>query len=179
MSQLPPPPDDAARGGGAPSDPAGGYGGPSGQWGTAGGNDAAWSQQPAGGPPAGYRRGLSPSQERTWGMATHLSALVMFLGLPSLLGPLVVWLIKKDESPFVDDQGKESLNFNLSVFLYSILGGILMVVIGIVTLGLGLIVLAPVALVAAIAWLVLTVVAAVRAADGQAYRYPLTIRFIK
>lgn len=175
MSQLPPPPDDAARGGGAPSDPDAGYGSASGQWAAAGADDAGWGQQP----PAGYRTPLSPSQERTWGMAAHLSALVMFVGLPSLLGPLVVWLVKKDESAFVDDQGKESLNFNLSIFLYSVVAGILMVIIGIVTLGLGLIVLVPLVLVAAVAWLVLTIVAAVRAADGQAYRYPLTIRFVK
>lgn len=112
-------------------------------------------------------------------MAAHLSALVMLVGVPSLLGPLVVWLIKKDASGFVDDQGKEALNFNLSVFVYGIIGSILLVVLGIVTLGLGLLVLVPVALAAIVAWLVLTVVAAMRANEGHVYRYPLTIRFVK
>ena len=112
-------------------------------------------------------------------MAAHLSALVMLVGIPSLVGPLAVWLIKKDQSPFVDDQSKESLNFNISVLLYVIVGSILLTVLAIVTLGLGLLVLIPIVLAAMVAWLVLTIVAGVRAGEGRAYRYPLTIRFVK
>lgn len=112
-------------------------------------------------------------------MAAHLSALVMLVGIPSLIGPLVVWLLKKDASPFVDDQGKESLNFNISVFLYGIVGSIVLTVLGIITLGVGLIILIPIALALGLAWLILTILAAVRANEGTAYRYPATIRFVR
>lgn len=54
---------------------------------------------------------------RMWGMLAHLSCLVCYLGVPSFLGPLVVWLIKKEEYPFVDDQGKEALNFHICVMI--------------------------------------------------------------
>lgn len=110
--------------------------------------------------------------EKTWGMLTHLSALIaQFIvpGLGPIVGPLIVWLIKKDTMPFVNDQGKEALNFNISVFIYGIICGLLwLVVVGIVLLPiLGLF------------WLIFTIVATVKAYDGVAYRYPLTIRFFK
>lgn len=113
--------------------------------------------------------GEQPSADsRNWGMIAHLSALVMFVGIPAPLGPLVVWLIKKDQDPYVDYHGKESLNFNISFLLYSIVAGVLiLVVIGLVLLPL-----------VGIAWLVLVILGAVRASSGEMYRYPLTIRFI-
>ena len=112
-------------------------------------------------------------------LAAHLSALVGLLGVPSPLGPLVVWLAKRDSHPFVDDQGKEALNFNLSAFLYAV--GIFAVgfVFSFVTLGIGLLLFIPIFFAVAIAWLVLVVIGAVRASRGELYRYPLTIRFIR
>lgn len=111
-------------------------------------------------------------QEKKWGMLTHLSALIaqfIFPGLGPIIAPLIVWLIKKDSIAFVDDQGKEALNFNISVFLYSIICGLLwLVVIGMV--------LFPILF---LFWLVFTIVASVKAYEGVAYRYPLTIRFFK
>ncbi len=111
---------------------------------------------------------MDDKQERTWGMLSHLSALSLFVGIPfgNLLGPLVVWLVNRNGSDFVDDQGKEALNFQLSVMLYIVLMAIS--IIGAV--------LIPVAIVADI---VLTVIASIRASKGQMYRYPWTIRFIK
>jgi uncharacterized Tic20 family protein len=102
-------------------------------------------------------------------MIAHLSALVgLIAGGLIFLGPLIVYLVKKDEHPFIADQSREALNFNLSVFLYIIASAILIiVVIGIIMLP-----------VVAIAWLVLTIMAAVRANNGESYRYPATIRLV-
>ncbi len=113
--------------------------------------------------------GSMPSAEsRNWAMAAHLSSLVMVVGVPSLVGPLVVWLIKKDQDPFVDDQAKEALNFNLSVLIYAIVAGVsIFFLIGFVLLP-----------VVAVGWLVLTILAAMEASKGNAYRYPLTLRLI-
>jgi len=110
-------------------------------------------------------------QSRQWGMFCHLASLAGFVGIPfgHIIGPLVVWLMKKDEMPFVNDQGKEALNFQISMSIYMAVSFVLVfVLIGFF----GLIALA-------ILDLVLTIMAAVQANEGKAYRYPLTIRFIK
>ncbi len=118
--------------------------------------------------PAPAPAGEVSQEERNWAMAAHLSALVTVVGVPSLVGPLVVWLIKKDQLPFVDDQGREALNFNISFLIYGVVAAISMfVLVGFLLL--------PIVI---IAWLVLVIVAAVRASGGERYRYPLTIRFI-
>lgn len=110
------------------------------------------------------------SQERTFAMLCHLSALSAAIGIPfgNILGPLIFWLVKKDEFPLVDDQGKESLNFQISVTIYAIVSAILiLVLVGIALLiALGLF------------WFVVVIIASVKANEGVAYRYPLTIRFI-
>lgn len=112
-------------------------------------------------------------ETRTWAMVCHLAAFVAFIGIPlgNILGPLVVWLIKRNDYPFVEDQGKEALNFQISMTIY----GLLAFVFGIITFGLGLIVF----LVLGIAGIVLVIIAAVAANNGEYYRYPLTIRFLK
>ncbi len=109
-------------------------------------------------------------EERMWGMMCHLLAFSGYL-IPfgSVLGPLVVWMIKKDEMPFVDDQGKESLNFQLTMLIAVIVSAILMfVLIGFLLLG-----------VLIIFQIVVIIMAAIKANDGVKYRYPYTIRFIK
>lgn len=109
--------------------------------------------------------------ERMWAMFTHLSALSQFIGVPlgNVLGPLIIWLIKKEQYSFVDDQGKESLNFQISMLIYAAISGILcLVLIGFVLLGVVLIV-----------DVVFTIIAAVNANDGKVYRYPLSFKFIK
>jgi len=108
---------------------------------------------------------------RTLGMVCHLSALIGLLGVPllNIVGPLVVWHWKKDQYAFVEDQGKESLNFQISMTLYGIVAGILtLILIGWVLLG--------------IIWivnLVLVIIAASKANKGEAYRYPLNLRLIR
>ena len=110
-------------------------------------------------------------QDRTWAMLCHLSALSMYIGIPfgNILGPLVIWLIKRDEFPFVNEQGKESLNFEISMTIYFFIAGfMILVLIGIVLL--------PALF---ITQLVLVIIASVKAGDGESYEYPFTIRFLK
>ncbi len=101
----------------------------------------------------------------------HLSALVGLLGngVGFVLGPLVVWLLKRDDDVFLDEQGKEVVNFHLTMFLAAAVAGLLTVV------GIGLLLL-PLVLIAMVA---LPVVAALHARDGDFYHYPLTIHFIR
>ena len=108
--------------------------------------------------------------DRLFGMLCHLLAFVgIIIPFGSILGPLVIWLIKKDESAYVDAQGKESLNFQISMAIYGIISAILItIVIGILT-----------SILLGIAWIILTIIGAIRANDGSHYRYPLTIRFFK
>ncbi|MDC8012188.1 DUF4870 domain-containing protein [Tahibacter soli] len=121
------------------------------------------------------------ADEKQWAMLAHLSALVGGLltgwagGWGVFVGPLAVWLLKKDTMPFVDDQGKEALNFNITVALVCV--GLLL--FSVITIGIGLIVAIPAWLVLCIAWLVATVVGALKASEGMAYRYPLTLRLVK
>jgi uncharacterized Tic20 family protein len=113
---------------------------------------------------------LLTKEEKNWGMLCHLSALAGFIGLPygNVLGPLIVWLIKKNDSPFIDAQGKESLNFHLSMAIYLTIAAIaLFVVVGFVLL--------PIVY---LFGLIYTIIGAVAASNGQNYRYPLTIRFL-
>lgn len=107
--------------------------------------------------------------EKTWGMLAHLSSLSGFvIPFGSLLGPLIIWLVKRDTMPFVADQGKEALNFNITVTIAAIVSGILTLVL------IGFLLLAVVV----VGWLVLTIMATIEANKGVAYRYPFTLRLI-
>lgn len=126
--------------------------------------------------------GGSPTlNERQWAAGVHLAALILALvtswaaGIAGAVGALAVWMIKRDDSPFAAEHAKEALNFNLSMFIYAVV----LVVLSVVTLGIGLVVTLPLGLAIAVAWLVCTLVAAFRAYDGQAYRYPLSIRLFR
>jgi uncharacterized protein len=120
----------------------------------------------------------SAQEERQWALFAHLSALlgaVLTGGIGIFIGPLVIWLIKKDTMPFVDDQAKEALNFNISVAII----GIALFVLTFITFFIGAILTIPLGLALCVAWLVLTVIAAIKASEGVTYRYPLTLRLIK
>lgn len=120
-----------------------------------------------------------PADSRHWAAGAHLSALVALVtALPSLVGPLVVWLLKRDVDAFVEDHAREALNFNLSVLVYVVVGVVVGVVSVVATVGLVVLVLVPVAFAAFVGWLVALLTAAGHAANGQPYRYPLTIRFV-
>jgi uncharacterized protein len=153
--------------------------------------DGGWSPAPSGstGPGPGpqptawdrpvsqHPSGLS-SEVRNWGLAAHLSAYAGAWVALAFLGPLVVWLLKRDEHPFIEHHAKEALNFNLSFLLYGVVGTVIAVPLGLLTLGLGFIPLALVAAALVIVWLLFPILAAIRASNGEGYRYPLTIRFI-
>jgi len=111
---------------------------------------------------------------RGWALAAHLSApLSLFVGLPPL-GPLVVYLVKKDD-PFVRRHAAEALNFNLSFLLYSVVAGSITFALLFVLWGVFLI---PLLLAIAVVWVVCIIIAAIQAGLGNEYRYPLTIRFV-
>ncbi|MGY4516586.1 DUF4870 domain-containing protein [Lysobacter sp. HA18] len=122
------------------------------------------------------------AEERQWAMFAHLAALaggIVTAGwaasLGCVLGPLVIWMMKKEAMPFVDDQGKEALNFNITV-------GIVFLALWILTfmtLGIGILLTGPLMLIVGLAWLVVTIMAAIKANEGVAYRYPFALRLVK
>lgn len=110
---------------------------------------------------------------RTWAMFCHLAGLAGFvipIILSGIIAPLIVWQIKKDEHPFIDEHGKEAMNFQISIGIYALvslalipvfcIGAFLLTAVGIVDL-------------------VFLLIAAIKANNGEHYRYPLCIRFIK
>ena len=110
--------------------------------------------------------------EQNWTMGCHLAALAGFVGIPlgNILGPLVVWLIKRAEMPQVDAHGKESLNFQITVTIAAMISiPLCFILIGFLLL-----------FIIYIAALILTIVAAVKVSNGDyGYRYPFTIRLLK
>jgi uncharacterized protein len=108
--------------------------------------------------------------DNIWVVLCHLTALTLFIGIPfgNIIGPLIIWLIKKHEFPSVDAHGKESLNFQISMTIYTLIAGLsVFILVGFILL--------PAVL---IANLVLVIIAAIKASNREFYRYPLTIRLI-
>lgn len=118
---------------------------------------------------------LSPEEKdaRMWAMFCHLAGLAMFTSIPgaNVLGPLIVWQIKKNDYAFVDDQGKEATNFQISCLLYTLIA----VALAIASCG----VLIPLPLAVLVFDVVFLVLAGIKANNGEYYRYPLTIRLLK
>ena len=146
-------------------------------------------------------------EERTWAMLSHLLALVGYFVIPfgNIVAPLIIYAVKKDESPFVADQARESLNLQISRWIYGLIIGFLALTLSMILVGfwlrqsasqvtqnpagflgsylgsfflkylIGILLLAA-------NWglgAVLTLIAAIKASDGKSYRYPLTIRLIR
>jgi len=107
---------------------------------------------------------------RTWCIACHLSALAGFVipGAGHILGPLIIWLVKRGDSPEIDAHGKEALNFQIAMLLYNLVAGVLCLVL----IGFALLAILHILNV------VFVIIASLRASEGQMYRYPLTIRLI-
>jgi len=108
---------------------------------------------------------------KQWAMLCHLSALIGLLGngIGFLIAPLVVWLVKKNDHHFVDEQGREAVNFQLTMFL------VILVSIPLCFIGIGFILLPIIG----VLMVIFPIIAGIKASDGKSYRYPLTIRFIK
>lgn len=130
------------------------------------------SAQPPEPPP-----GLNPdANEKQFALFVHLSALLgFFIPFGNIIAPLVLWQIKKNESAFIDDQGKEAVNFNLTLLLV----GLALIVLTVITFGLGIFLTAPLGLALGVAWLVLAIMGGMKANEGVAYRYPYIFRLIK
>jgi uncharacterized Tic20 family protein len=116
------------------------------------------------------------SAQRSWALAIHLSALLAFFGVTNVVGPLVIWLIKRPESPYLDEVGKRVLNFQLSWLIYLVAGSVAAFVLSFVFIGLLLI---PLLGIGAIAWLVITVIGAIKESNGEPYKFPFTIALLK
>ena len=131
--------------------------------------------------PASTDGGIS-AEERQWAMFAHLSALLGAIvtagwagSIGCFLGPLIIWMVKKDTMPFVDDQAKEALNFNITVaIIFFVLWAVTFL-----TLFIGGVLTVPLMVIVGIAWLVLTVIASIKANQGERYRYPFTLRLVK
>lgn len=112
----------------------------------------------------------TPSNERTWAILAHLSGFLgYFTGLGHIIAPLVIWLVHRDQSPLVEREAKEALNFQLSMTLYSIIAGVLCFVL------IGFLLLPAILLLD----VVCMIIAAVKVSEGATWRYPLTIRLVK
>ncbi|MEM7601868.1 MAG: DUF4870 domain-containing protein [Verrucomicrobiota bacterium] len=125
--------------------------------------------------PQSLAEAASPERyERNWAVAAHLASVAGWVGIPfgHILAPLVVWLIKKDESEFVRGQAIESLNFQISMTIYALVAGAVAATV------IGLVVAIPAIIVIAIGDVIYTLVGAIRVSEGVAYRYPWTIRLI-
>lgn len=125
-------------------------------------------------PPTVRQRGVvadgdTMSDERGLATIMHLGGFASLVAGPvSILIPLIIWLLKREDSPFLDDHGKEALNFQISWWIWTFVSGILIfVIIGIFML-----------MALGVLWIVFMIVAAVKASKGEYYRYPMTIRFL-
>ena len=120
--------------------------------------------------PATEPTGLPTQDERTWGMVAHLAALGFFvLPFGNIIGPLIVWLVKRDHSAFVAMHAKEALNFNITVLI----GALVCCVLFAFSIGILF------GAVLGVFWLILTIIAALKANEGLAYRYPFSVRLVK
>ena len=122
-------------------------------------------------PPPGYPPQPGTNREQnTWAMIAHLSGLLLYTAIPfgNVIAPFAIWLMNRDTMPFVDDQAKEAINFQLTIMIYAFASTILIfVLIGLVLL--------PVVI---IFHVVASIIAGLKAQQGVPYRYPMTIRFI-
>ncbi len=116
------------------------------------------------------------NDDRTWALIGHLSAFSAFItGIGCVIGPLIVWLVKRDTLPFAADQAKEALNFNITAIIVA--AALWVVTIG--TFFIGALLTVPIGLLLFVAWFVLTIIAAIKANEGVAYRYPFALRLVK
>ncbi|MGW7686214.1 DUF4870 domain-containing protein [Kribbella sp. NPDC054772] len=129
-----------------------------------------WSMStPNSGPP------LSASEERTWAMVAHVGVFVAAWIAMGFLCPLIIWLVLRGRSEFVRRHAVESLNFQISLLIYTAIAVVLIVI----TLGLGVLIVVPLIVIGAVAAVVFIILATVAASHGSEYRYPLTLRLVR
>lgn len=118
------------------------------------------------------------AQARTWNMWCHLSALSVLVGVPfgNVLGPLLIWQMKKSEFPSLDVHGKAALNFQLTVTIAAVVVGMAGFVLTFIFIG---VLLFPVALLIGLCGVIFGVIAGIKANEGKEYKYPYSFEFIK
>lgn len=137
------------------------------------------ANQPYRSPPVNARgRAYDPDatdDERTYALFLHLS-LLGHLVAPVIViaAPIIMWAIKKDESPFLDDHGREAINFQISLIIWSVIFGVVSVPLGFITCGVGF----AVAFVPTVLGLIGMIQASVAGNRGEFYRYPMSFRFL-
>lgn len=121
-------------------------------------------------PPGAGLPSMPDHQARQWAMLCHISAFAgLLIPFGNIGGPLLFWLLKRNDHPLVDDNGREAVNFQISITIYLAVSVVLVfVLIGFLLL-----------IALGIFWIVMVIIASIRANDGHSYRYPLTIRFIR
>lgn len=109
-------------------------------------------------------------EERQWALICHLSGLAGYIfPFGNLIAPIIIWSLKKDEMPMVNEHGKEVINFQISYTIWAVIAGIFIIIlVGI-----------PLLIAIALLQVIFIIIAAIKADSGELYRYPLTIRFIK
>jgi uncharacterized Tic20 family protein len=122
--------------------------------------------------------GMVTKDEKNWALASHLVSLLgYFIGFGEFIGPLIIWMVKRNESSFVAHHAKESLNFSLTQMLLLIISLIICVPLFLIFIGIPLLILSVSVL---FIWHVIAaIIGAVRAGEGELYYYPLTIRFLR
>lgn len=146
-----------------------------------------YGQQPYGqsayGPPAHQQpRAMSPQDERTWGMLSHAGALVAMVVSAGFLGfvaSIAVYVIHKDRGPFVRAHAANSINLQITMFIWLVVATVVYVVLGVVTLGIGFLVLLPIFFVPVVIAGILHLVGAVKAYNGEWWDPPLTPHFVR
>jgi len=114
--------------------------------------------------------GATDHEIRNTAVVAHLSTFAgLVVPFGSVIGPLAVWLTRRDRDPFIDEAGREALNFGISITVY----GAVVLIAALMLVGI------PLLIAGVIAWVVLASLAAVKASQGQSYRYPLTMRFVR
>jgi uncharacterized Tic20 family protein len=109
------------------------------------------------------------SEDRLWGALAHLSAFaIYFSGIGHIVGPMIIWLWKRDTNAFVAEEAKEAMNFNISVTIYAIVAAVLVLVLIGVPMLIGLHVFQVICI----------IVGALRASDGRHFKYPLNLRLV-
>jgi len=126
---------------------------------------------------------LAPTSDesRNWALAAHLTALAGAVagGIAAFVGPLVVWLLRRGADPFAAEHARQALNFNLSVLVYALVGLVGGLVLTVLTLGLALLVLAPLAGVALVGYAVVSVLGALAASRGRPFTYPGALPLVR
>ena len=129
------------------------------------------------GQPAGFEKDTDEAA-RNWATLTHLSSFTGYIsGIGYIAGPVTMWLLRKDRWEFVDEHGKEAVNFNISLLIFAVASFLLVAVFSAFAGSFGVIAIVIIAV--WIAHAIFTIMAAVKANAGESFRYPLSIRFVK